>query len=892
MDIRDKFLHYFKGAGHLILPSASLIPQDDPTVLLTTAGMQPFKPYYLGVKKPPAVRIATVQKCFRTSDIESVGYTPRHLTFFEMLGNFSFGDYFKKEAIHYALDFLLNVLGLDIERLHVAVFKGEGKLPRDQEALDYWKGEGIAQDKIYAFGKSENFWGPAGDTGPCGPCTEIHYDFGPEYGCGLPECNPECGCGRFMEIWNLVFTQYNFNGREYEELPSKNIDTGMGLERIEAVLNKHPSVFKTGLFANIRKKIDQLASAYPGDREDEAYKRALTIIADHTRAIYFLTTDGVIPSNEGRGYILRRIIRRATRFGRLLGIEHTFLNHLGQIVIHDYSQAYPQLKEKKDFAFKVIKDEEERFSTTLKEGNRVLRSALAKLKERNNQEMDPKDAFRLYETYGFPVELTQEIIKEQGFSLDMAKFDQYMAEHVRKSKGQSAFDKKIDKKIDLYRKLAKKFQIDFVGYQNLRSSSEIAQILKSPSAKEVLPAESLHENQTGEIILSSTPFYAEKGGQIGDRGKIMLNGSLFEVHDTQMPVEGIYIHKGKMVKGQLKVGDKVRAEVDAGSRKDISKNHTATHLLHWALKAVLGKEVNQSGSFVHNQRLRFDYVSYDAPKKKDMDQVEEIINRKIQNNDVVRIFETTKAYAQEIGALALFDEKYGDFVRVIEINNYSRELCGGTHIKRTGEIGLFKIISDSSIGANTRRIEAVTGMHAFHYLNHKVHMFEKVADTLGGEDPLQAVQALKDANEKLARQLGNMSIKEARDELMSKFDYHEDDPKPKAFFFNFSNSGYKTNLDAQALALLGDQIKDVYNQKMVFMALGNTIKDKPVLVIQATPDLVKKGLHCGKLAKDAGKKLGGGGGGKPDFAQSGGSRPEAIDQALDMLNKTFEKLCG
>ncbi len=890
MDLRNKFLKYFKDKGHLILPSSGLIPEGDPTVLLTTAGMQPFKPYYLGVKKPPSARIATVQKCFRTSDIESVGYTYRHLTFFEMLGNFSFGDYFKKEAIEYALDFVLDILGLDIEKLRVAVFKGEGKLPRDQEAIKYWKQYGIPEERIYEFGKSENFWGPAGDTGPCGPCTEIYYDFGPEYSCGAEDCDPECECGRFLEIWNLVFTQYNFDGKDYIELPSKNIDTGMGLERIAAVLEGDPSVFNTYLFRDIVKRIEEFV---PRKENDKAYRRAVRIIADHARAIYFLITDGVIPSNEGRGYILRRIIRRATRSGRLLGIEHTFLNNLGQTVIDGYSAAYPQLEEGRDFAFKIVKDEEERFSRTLKEGNRVLSSAISCHKKQNRADLDPKDAFKLYETYGFPVELTQEIIKEEGLKLDIEKFNKYMQEHVERSKYKGSFDKGIDKNIETYRKLSKKHQVEFVGYHNLKSETEISQIFKYGKKDEILEVESLNKDQNGEIVLKSTPFYAERGGQVGDKGRILLNGSLFEVEDTQMPVEGVYIHRGKMVSGQLKAGEKVRAEVDTGMRKDISKNHTSTHLLHWALKNVLGKEVNQSGSFVHNQRLRFDYISYASPTKNQLERIENIINSKIQNDDVVRIFETTRDYAQEIGALALFDEKYGEFVRIIEINDYSRELCGGTHVKRTGEIGLLKIISDSSIGANTRRIEAVTGMHAFNYINEKVKKFEKVTQALGTkeEETLKSIVELKEANSKLMAQLGSIRLKEARNELLSRFDYKKNPEELKIFYHDFSNSDQGSALDADDLSRLGDQIKDMYGQKMVFIAIANVINQKPVIIITATPDLVKKGIHSGKLAREAGKILGGGGGGRPEFAQSGGTKPEYIGRALEMINKKIEESC-
>ncbi|MCG9478889.1 MAG: alanine--tRNA ligase [Actinomycetia bacterium] len=891
MDIREKFLKYFEDREHLILRSASLVPEDDPSVLLTTAGMQPFKPYYLGVKKPPKTRIATVQKCFRTSDIDSVGYTERHLTFFEMLGNFSFGDYFKKEAIHYALDFVVNHLGLDIENLWVAVFKGGAALPRDEEALRYWVDEGIPRERIVELGKSENFWGPAGETGPCGPCTEIYYDYGPDYGCKSKQCNPSCDCGRFLEIWNLVFTQYNFNGTDYVELPSKNIDTGMGLERIAAVLEGKSSVFDTKLFKKIITRTEELAEKGNHDLSEVEYKRAIRVIADHSRAIYFLISDGVIPANESRGYILRRIIRRAVRFGKLLGIKKHFLNQLGEILISEYGKSYPRLTEKKEFAFKMVNDEEERFSKTLKQGSKVLMSAIEALKSSKNDYINPRDAFRLYDTYGFPVELTREILQENNLRLDMDKFNHYLKQHVVRSKEKTTFDKKIDQKIDLYRELAKTHPVEFVGYQKLNFSTRIIQILRQQSGDKFMPVDELKPGQAGEVLLKATPFYAEKGGQIGDKGRIFAEGSMFEVKDTQVPVEGIYVHKGRVKEGTLTTGDEVEAEVDVSFRKDISKNHTATHLLHWALRTVLGQEVNQSGSYVDRDRFRFDFISYQTPKKEDLERIELLINAKIQNNDLVKVFETTQDYAREIGAIALFDEKYGDFVRVVEIDNYSRELCGGTHVRRTGELGLFKIISEGSIGANTRRIEAVTGFHALNLLNRKAELTLGISRTLGVEEAeiINELENLKNNYEQAKTQLETLNIRMARDQILSEFNYSPQDKKLKILYYNLSNSSNGPELDADSLAAVGDQIKDLYHQKSTAVILGNVFDKKPVLLIQATHDLVKGGLHCGKIARDAGKILGGGGGGKPDFAQSGGSKPEKLDEAINLAKTRIEE---
>lgn len=893
MDIREKFLNYFKQKGHLVLPSASLVPEDDPSVLLTTAGMQPFKPYYLGIKKPPKTRISTVQKCFRTSDIDSVGYTDRHLTFFEMLGNFSFGDYFKKEAINFALDFIINYLDLKIDRLWVAIFKGEGNLPRDHEAHSLWLEEGISKKRIVEYGKSENFWGPAGDTGPCGPCTEIYYDFGPEVGCGKKDCSPSCDCGRFLEIWNLVFTQYNFNGKEYVELPSKNIDTGMGLERIAAVLEGKFSVFDTKLFSPIINKIKDLSDHISSNLSPQEYQRALRVVADHCRAIYFLIADGVIPANEGRGYILRRIIRRAIRFGKLLGIKGYFLNDLGQVLIDNYKGPYPELAAKQKFAFKIISDEEERFSKTLKQGSKVLASTIENLKFHKNDYIDPKDAFRLYETYGFPVEVTREILQENNLKLDMDQFEHFYRQHVAKSKQQTVFDKKVDHKLDLYKETARKCSADFTGYQALHTSTQVTQLFETSPKQELSIVGSLKEGQKGEIILKSTPFYAEKGGQAGDKGKIYTDKFLFEVEDTQVPVEGVYIHQGRVSKGTVNIGDMVEAEVEISFRKDISKNHTATHLLHWALKAVLGAEINQAGSSVENSRFRFDFLCYQAPTKEQLDKVEMMVNAKIQNNDIVKIFETSKEYAQEIGAIALFDEKYGDFVRVVEIDNYSRELCGGTHVSRTGELGLFKIISESSIGANTRRIEAITGMHAYNMLKQKAIQADMAARILGVDqlEVIKGIEALKNSYDQLSAQMENIKIKQLRDDISSKLPAGQDGKKIKIIAQNLIHNPLAHGLDAQSLADIGDQIKDLNQQKSTVIILGHAVNNKPVLILQATPDLVKKGLNLGKIAKESGKLLNGGGGGKPDFAQSGGSQLSKIDEAINFSKQRILEQC-
>jgi alanyl-tRNA synthetase len=923
MDIRKTYLDYFVKKGHLQMPSASLIPTNDPSVLLTTAGMQQFKPYYLGVEKPPKNRIVTVQKCFRTSDIDRVGYSDQHLTFFEMLGNFAFADYFKKEAINFTTDFILNILKIPIEKLSVGVFAGEGEIPEDNEAIQLWLNHGIAEEKIYKFGKSENFWGPAGDTGPCGPCTEIYYDFGKEYGCGNKNCSPLCECERFLEIWNLVFTQYNFTGKRYNELPNKNIDTGMGLERIEAVLEKNPSVFKTILFKDIIKKIEDISGKKMMTKKAKDFNpeinKCIKIIADHSRAINFLISDGVVPSNEGRGYILRRIIRRAIRFGRLLGINDYFLNDIAEVVINNYSSNYPELKEKREVASRIINDEEKRFSNTLKEGTKILSQKIEELKVSGIKYLDSEIAFRLYETYGFPVELTVEILNENNLSIDIHKFNEFMKGHSIKSREKTVFDKKIDKNIELYKQLAGQFKVKFTGYQENKSSSIIMSIIKydktdikesrhgensqilSGSSTGDVYTNTLNEGEEGEIILKTTPFYGERGGEIGDRGIIRIEStsSVFAVEDCKIPLDGIIIHKGRVREGKFKVGDEVSAETDTIFRKNIARNHTSTHLLHWALRTVFGKEVTQAGSYVADDRFRFDYNIALSPDTENMEKVERIINEKIQKDDVVRIFETTKEYAEEIGAISLFNEKYGKFVRVVEVDNYSRELCGGIHVNRTGEIGILKILSDSSIGANVRRIEAVTGIQAYNYLNDGDKVLKEISALLEAE-PLQVkskLEELKILEKKYEEDLNILQVKALKKEILSKFGIDMINSGINAGIsasagtqigdevtiidFDFTRSEFKIKIDTQTMGLIGDELLNGFNDKNIFLIFGNIINGKPVLILQSSKDLLARGINCSVIAKDVGKILKGGGGGKPEFAHVGGSDSSMLSEAIN-----------
>jgi len=896
MDIRKKFLDYFKKRQHLILPSSGLIPENDDSVLFTTAGMQPFKPYYLGMEKPPKERISTVQKCFRTSDIDSVGYTDRHLTFFEMLGNFAFGDYFKKEAIDFAFDFIVNVLKISRDRLLIAVFKGDKEIPADKESIQYWKEHGFNDDAIYKFDKKENFWGPAGDTGPCGPCTEIYYDFGKKTGCGKPNCNPNCDCGRFLEVWNLVFTQYNFNGKKYTELPKKNIDTGMGLERIIAVLEGKSSVFRTSLFEKMLKRIQEISGkslTSPGDADyDPSTNRALRIIADHIRAIYFLIADDVTPSNEGRGYILRRIIRRAIRFGKQIGIDDYFIDDVGETVAAQYSSYYPELSEKNKFSKKLVLDEEKRFTKTLKEGSKILSEKILRIKKTGGDYIDSRDAFRLYDTYGFPVELTREILDENSLKLDIDKFGEYLKEHSEKSKARASFDKKICENLDIYRDIAKDIHVEFLGYEKDQANTFIEKIIKSGSNGDAAVLDELNAGEKGEIVLRDTVFYGEKGGQVGDSGIIRSKGGIFIVKDTQVPIENLFIHKGFVKEGRIRTGEKADIEVSHKVRMDIRKNHTSTHLLHWALRNVFGDRIKQAGSFVAGDRFRFDYSIYDTPTGEQIEKVEKLINERIQRDEPVHCFETTRDYAEQLGAVALFGEKYGKFVRIVEIGNYSRELCGGLHINRTGQIGLLTIISDTSIGANLRRIEAVTGMYAFKILKAKKDILDNTALDLEVDIKKvpETVRRLKDENLKISEELRSLKVKISAENILKGLKDEIAKRKYRIIYHDFSRDGDLSSLDVKSMGQVSDYIKDGFKNLKTFIALGNQSSGKAVIILSCTKDMVDAGINCGKLAGKIGKIVKGGGGGRPDYAQLGGSDPKSLDEAIKYAVNNVRKV--
>ncbi len=848
-EVRQAFLHFFEDKGHKIVPSSSLIPLGDPTLLLTSAGMVQFKPYFLGLETPPYSRMVSCQKCFRTTDIEVVGDTS-HLTFFEMLGNFSVGDYFKEGAISLALEFLLEYLNINRERLWITIFLD------DDEAFDIWRRMGITEDRIIRFGEEDNFWGPAGDSGPCGPCSEIHYDFGEKIGCGKPTCSPNCRCGRFAEIWNLVFVQYNQNlqGRRIP-LSCCHVDTGMGLERTAAVMQGKTSVYETDLFAPLIESISQLSGKkYSKDEDTDGYIR---VIAEHGRGITFLVADGVLPDNEGRGYVLRRLLRRAAIFGRRLGLEKPFLSEIARNTINGMSDNYPELENRRDFIFEVIEREEARFGETLSTGLEQLDDIMAHASSRVRNIISGEQAFKLYDTYGFPVELTREIAEKQGLSVDVDGFIKAMDKQRAKARASHRFeldDKSIEKA-----KLGLK-STTFIGYDNLRVQSVIQKILVNNKT-----VTSIIEKQKADIILSITPFYGEMGGQVGDSGEIISNSGRFTVSDAFQSPQGTIFHQGFVTKGRVSVNDEVEAVVDCEKRMDIARNHTATHLLHFALRRVLGEHVQQRGSLVAADRLRFDFLHWLALTEKELNKVQRIVNEKIRQNLPVYDEEVPYGQAIEEGAIGLFAEKYGDTVRVLKIGSpvVSTELCGGTHVTATGEIGLFIVITESSIGGGLRRIEAVTGRGAEEMVKQKLDSFGEKLLVLQHELEVERQRSMQ-----LQREL-------ARKEAVALL--HQVEIVKGIKVLSESVSTARPDMMREMSDILREKLQSVV------VVLGSIYEGKPAFIVAVTPDLVKQGYHAGQIVKKVAAIAGGSGGGKPDLAQGGGKASDKLGEALKVV---------
>lgn len=860
-EIRQAFLDFFKEKDHLILDSAPLIPKNDPSLLWINAGMAPFKPYFDGSLEPPHPRIATSQKCIRTNDIENVGKTARHHTYFEMLGNFSFGDYFKEEAIEWGWEFVTEVLKLDPDKLWITIYKD------DDEAFAIWHDKiGIPAEKIVRMGKKDNYWQIG--TGPCGPCSEIHYDRGKEYGDSEEDVLGGEG-DRFLEIWNLVFTQYNYTeDGEYLELPNKNIDTGMGLERVASILQNTETNFETDLIKPIIDKlVEETGTPY---REDEESVTAYRVIADHIRSTAVAISDGALPSNEGRGYVIRRLIRRAARYGRKLGFEEPFLYSLVETTSKVVKGAAPELKEQLAHVENVIKSEEESFLKTLEQGLNILEEILVDLKAENEKVLSGKNAFRLYDTYGFPLDLTEDIAAEEGIEVDEAGFNQEMEaqrRRAREARAETTFSSgELDK---LYASFKEQIEeVEFTGYHSLTEETKIIGLVKDN--KQV---DSLKKGEKGNIVLAKTPFYAESGGQLGDKGLIKNENFEAEVNDTFSRAE-IPVHQVSVEEGEVRVSDQVEAVVYNDRRKATARHHSATHLLHKALKEVLGDHVNQSGSLVAPDRLRFDFTHFSALTDQELEEIEKKVNHAVMENYPVETELKELEEAKAMGAEALFGEKYEEEVRVVKMGDFSMELCGGTHVDATGDIGAFKIISESGIASGVRRIEAVTGEFALDYFNNKLDILNRTAARLktDSNNLFNRVEQILDRNKELEKELERLKQKLAGSK--------KDDIIDRLKEVNGINllTAELSELDTQGLRSLTDQIKDKVDSAVIVLASRG--ENKVVFVASVTEDLIEKGFHAGQIISKVAQIAGGGGGGRPDMAQAGGSKPDMTAEAL------------
>lgn len=865
-EIREQFLEYFKRYEHQVVRSSSLVPADDPTLLFANAGMVQFKRTFLGEESRSYTKATTSQKCVRAggkhNDLENVGYTARHHTFFEMLGNFSFGDYFKEKAIEYAWDLLTNGYGLPPEKLWVSIYLD------DDESYDLWhKHVGVSEDRIVRFDEKDNFWS-MGDTGPCGPCSEILIDRGESFGCDRPDCKVGCECDRYLEIWNLVFMQFNRDASgEMTPLPKPSIDTGMGLERIVSVIQDVPTNYETDLMLPIMQKAETLSQVKIGHSLESNI--AMKVIADHSRSAAFLIGDGVLPSNEGRGYVLRRIIRRAIRYGRNIGLTRPFLHQTAEVVFEIMKSAYPELSAASAFITSVIKNEELRFSETLDNGLRLLTESLAEMKAKGQKKVPGDLVFKLYDTYGFPVDIVRDVIRDENLSIDMEGFERFMEKQRKQSRSVATFSQAID----AYKNLsAKGFKPEFVGYDTITCDARPLVMVIDGKAVRQASAGSLVE-----IVTDRTPFYGEAGGQVGDVGKITGDGFEMEVRDTVKDPTGIIIHKGKVLSGTIQTSNPVTLTVDKDTRNAIARNHTATHILHSVLRQVLGDHVKQSGSLVAADRLRFDFTHFSQVDDERLDLIEQQVNRRIRENMPSHVEEMDAEEAFQSDATALFEEKYGDRVRVVSLDKFSKELCGGTHTGWTGDIGLFKIIGESSVASGIRRIEALAGEAALSHIQKISHILRKTGLLLK-EHPdnvvrridktLAGFKAAEKEVEMLKAQIATLSTGHTEDEVQS--------------VNGIKVLAKKVSVDSPAaLRDLADKVKDKISSGVV--VLGSVSGSKVFLVVVVSKDLTDR-LHAGKIIKRVAAVVGGGGGGRPDMAQAGGTRPEMLDKALEEVH--------
>ena len=895
-ELRRMFLDFFEKNGHLKMNSFSLVPHNDNSLLIINSGMAPLKPYFTGQEIPPRRRVTTCQKCVRTGDIENVGKTARHLTFFEMLGNFSFGDYFKHEAIAWSWEFLTKVVGMDPERLYPSIYC------EDDEAFDIWTKEiGVPAEKITRFyrdenGKCDNFWEHG--AGPCGPCSEIYYDRGIKYGCGKPDCKVGCDCDRFMEVWNNVFTQFDSDGKgNYTELQQKNIDTGMGLERLAVVVQDVDSVFDIDTMKAIRDRICEIAGVEY--QKDDAVDVSIRLITDHIRSTTFMISDGIMPSNEGRGYVLRRLIRRAARHGRLLGIQDKFMARLSETVINECRDGYPELEEKRAFILNVLTQEEDKFDKTIDQGLSILAQMEEEMKAAGVTELAGENVFKLYDTYGFPTDLTEEILAEKGFTIDEAGFGVCMQQQKETARKARKVTNYMGADVTVYESIDPSITTEFVGYDSLQHNSKVTVLTTEDALVEVLT-----DGQTGTIIVEETPFYATMGGQNADTGKIsipdkeyqmfmtgvdgcdsqiyLVPGAEFEVKDTIKLLGGKVGHIGTVTKGMIKVGDTVTLTVDAGKRADTCKNHSATHLLHKALREVLGTHVEQSGSYVDGDKLRFDFSHFQAMTKEELDRVEAIVNEKIAENLPVVTQVMPIEEARKTGAMALFGEKYGESVRVVKMGDFSVEFCGGTHVKNTGVISAFKILSENGIAAGVRRIEALTGNGVLAYYKGLEQTLEAAAKAMKAT-PATLVEKCEHVMvemKSLTSELESLKSKAAKEALGDVMDKKQEIKGVKLLATSVEG------VDMNGLRDLGDQLKTKLGEGVV--VLLSELDGKVNMVAMATDGALAKGAHAGNLIKGIAALVGGGGGGRPNMAQAGGKNPAGIPAAIEEAAKVLE----
>ncbi|MGW8287372.1 MAG: alanine--tRNA ligase [Desulfobulbales bacterium] len=874
-EIRSQFLNFFKQNGHTIIESSSLIPQDDPTLLFTNSGMVQFKRVFMGEEKRDYTRASTCQRCVRAggkhNDLENVGHTARHHTFFEMLGNFSFGDYFKAEAIQFAWEFLTINLGLDKEKLWISVFED------DDEAFALWeKIDDLPKGRIVRMGEKDNFWA-MGDTGPCGPCSEIHIDQGPEVGCGRPECDLSCDCDRFLELWNLVFMQfYRDESGKMTPLPKPSIDTGMGLERVAAVMQGKHNNFDSDLFSGIINKIEALSDKNYG--QEERFDIAMRVIADHSRATAFLVSDGMLPSNEGRGYVLRRIMRRAVRFGRSLGLERLFLAEVTAEVVRTMEQAYPHLTESANLLNKVVNNEEERFRETLDNGLAMLNSEIDRLRQEDDTIVPGTFIFKLYDTYGFPVDIVRDVALEQGLTIDEKGFAAAMEEQRTLSK-KSWKGGSLAVMVSGVKKLVETgHKTRFVGYKTHRANSEIKGLVDSDGEA----ADRANEGEQVSIFCPETPFYAEAGGQIGDQGLIVGPNGTAKVMDTVTVADGLILHQAEITTGSLALDDPVELKVMEGRRQRIACNHSATHILHAAMKIVLGDHVKQSGSLVTPERLRFDFTHFSPITAEELVRIERLANEEIRANTPLDTEMLGREEAISSGAVALFGEKYGDKVRVVSIGNFSKELCGGTHVRSTGEIGLLKVTAETGIAAGVRRIEAVTGPEAFNIFQVREKQLAELADLLKvpPENLGSKIEKLLNTNKELEKEVSRLTAKLTLSDLDNIIDNAETVNGVKIVVSQVVLDSPKT------LREMGDKIRDKLGHGIV--VLGGEYQGKAALLAMVTKDLVEN-YKAGNIIREVAVIVGGKGGGRPDMAQAGGPNPDKLGEALGAVPRIVSR---